>query len=676
MHPSQPRPSRRRPIRALLLAGALSLLAAPAATAASGTKSFETGGRCTIAGDLSVKGTMPANVAPGESFDVTITAITVGEHYFTPLPTPGGPKTVGSVSGTVGVTLQTDGAVSPTAAPESAVPYGPQGVQYSYFWSTAAQLPAGGLKVGPIVADAEGSPIVLRFGGATIRNTFSPNAGEPISSTRDCAATREPLGFISSGGPVPGTPVVTSISPDVVPATGGTEITLKGDHLASVYSISQAGSAVEVIDDHTVTFKSREFLYGGGTDGFAEGLRVDTDFGSWTSPTNDALIAYKGTTPPAQRPKRPTITGISGGGTLSFGQTIALTGTGLGSIESAGFADSGTSSTWEAPFISTSSTSLTLTTAYPYEVPSATVRPVVTESRYLLSSDPATTPALRWVDAASGGAGVPGTPVVRFGGFSRDSTFVDWPRPASSSEITGYEVYLDGKLYRGFLLNNIPSTGPLTERIEVRPSAPGRHTITVRARDAAGRASALSAPLTIDQPATFPQPASGLTPEVTPSAASAQVTWPGGGASEEEVDLLLDGRFLKTVPGAAGTTRLDGLTPGRTYRLQLIVRGADGFISDPGYAQFTTAAVGAPVITRVTGRLRAGAGGLLLISGSRLKGVKSVTIAGVKARVAVPVGTQLLVLAPRLPEGYHQLVVTNAAGPNAGAGPYVLYEAK
>ncbi|MFI6484710.1 spherulation-specific family 4 protein [Nonomuraea sp. NPDC050663] len=165
----------------------------------------------------------------------------------------------------------------------------------------------------------------------------------------------------------------------------------------------------------------------------------------------------------------------------------------------------------------------------------------------------------------------PGRPLAPVA-LSRGSTSLTlaWP---PVRDAVGYDVYVDGVRVTG--------TAGRTPAATVRDLPPGaRHTVAVRARDAAGNTSELGRAVQISTRAADPAaPASPANLRPTQvKVASVRLAWDAV-PDAASYDVALDGRTLLRLP--AGTTEIpvSGLTPGGTYAFTVTARDASGNLS-------------------------------------------------------------------------------------------------
>jgi chitodextrinase len=160
-------------------------------------------------------------------------------------------------------------------------------------------------------------------------------------------------------------------------------------------------------------------------------------------------------------------------------------------------------------------------------------------------------------------------------------------RPAPGA--VGYDVYLDGLRVAG-TAGRVPA---LTVR-NLEPRT--RYTVTVKARDLAGNASAAGAAASIETRRPDPSPPAtpaGLGAEQI-KVASVRLAW-ARSAGAASYDVLMDGRLLlrlpaELLPGDA-TVPVTGLTPATAYTFSVIARDTGGNVSAPTPGLSVTTAV-------------------------------------------------------------------------------------
>ncbi|GLX16467.1 MULTISPECIES: fibronectin type III domain-containing protein [Streptomyces] len=157
---------------------------------------------------------------------------------------------------------------------------------------------------------------------------------------------------------------------------------------------------------------------------------------------------------------------------------------------------------------------------------------------------------------------------------SATSVHVMWRTPATADGVSGYQVFQGGQLVR-----ELPADKTMTD---ITGLAPGTaYTFTVRAKDAAGNRSPLSAPAGVTTPAAKAEDHQAPTAPPTATGRAegpheARLSW--GAATDDTgvtaYDVYQAGVRVHTAPGTDGSTTVTGLQPGTAY--VFTVRARDG----------------------------------------------------------------------------------------------------
>ncbi|MFJ3881116.1 fibronectin type III domain-containing protein [Streptomyces sp. NPDC090077] len=157
---------------------------------------------------------------------------------------------------------------------------------------------------------------------------------------------------------------------------------------------------------------------------------------------------------------------------------------------------------------------------------------------------------------------------------SATSVHVMWQAADTADGVSGYQVFQGGQLVR-----ELPADRTMTDITGL--TAQTSYTFAVRAKDAAGNRSALSAPAQVTTPAAK---AEDRQPPTAPPAATgraegphaARLSWDAA-ADDTAVtayDVYQGGVRVHTAPGTDGSTTVTGLQPGTAY--VFTVRARDG----------------------------------------------------------------------------------------------------
>ncbi|MFE7134403.1 fibronectin type III domain-containing protein [Streptomyces sp. NPDC057638] len=186
---------------------------------------------------------------------------------------------------------------------------------------------------------------------------------------------------------------------------------------------------------------------------------------------------------------------------------------------------------------------------------------------------------------------------------SATSVHVMWTAATDDQSVTGYEVF-----QKGTRVSTLPGNKTMVDIDKLSPST--AYSFTVRAKDAQGKLSKPSAPVSVTTPAPTPD---DRKPPTTPSgltgavAGQKAVTLSWARATDDigvtAYDVYQEGTRIHSVPGTATSARVTGLRPGTVYTFTLRARdAAENSSPDSGSVDLTTpAAAGAGPNTAPTG---------------------------------------------------------------------------
>ncbi|MGW7098162.1 fibronectin type III domain-containing protein [Streptomyces sp. NPDC054838] len=193
---------------------------------------------------------------------------------------------------------------------------------------------------------------------------------------------------------------------------------------------------------------------------------------------------------------------------------------------------------------------------------------------------------------SGGGAEPPGAPVgITAQAGSATSVHVMWEAAEGGTPVTGYQLFQADRLIR-----DLPADKTMVDVTGLSPLT--AYAFTVRAKDAAGHRSALSAAARVTTPAAR---AADNRPPTAPAATTgradgpraARLTW--APASDDTgvtaYDVYQGGVRIHTAGPDRTSTTLTGLQPGTRYEFTVRARdGADNASPDGPVAEVTTAA--------------------------------------------------------------------------------------
>lgn len=335
---------RRRFVPALLLPLAMAQLLGGASPAgAAGSRTFNANITLTCAPSpaydvvLTLSGTAPATTSPGEPVQLTgLTAkLRVLEGTVLDWEDPRGSKTL--LANVEGLSLEAAGA-SPAALPVGGLPAKLPPVPHSTGGWGPASIPVSGISA---ATTAGSEPVTFRvrsFSYAGLLRYSDESWDVPFGPASTCtpAAGQTAAVVIPSTVPVPGAPVITSVSPGSGPvSSGGNVVTIKGSGFTRASGVLLRGgwppaTDVTVLDDETIRATLPDLRYEQYVN-----LQVVTDYGlSDDTPADDYLFGSLKPTP--------TITSITpASGPIIGGNTVTIRGTGFRDVRQVFFRGDG-----------------------------------------------------------------------------------------------------------------------------------------------------------------------------------------------------------------------------------------------------------------------------------------------------------------------------------------------
>ncbi len=216
------------------------------------------------------------------------------------------------------------------------------------FTATASGSPT------PVITESGTLPTGVTFSDGTISGTPTVTGSFPITLTAtngiDSPATQDFTLYVG--------PVVTAVSPDSGPTTGGTAVTVTGVDLADATAVDFGGTAGTIISNSATSISVSSPTGGAGT------VDVTVTTAGGTSATSAAdQFTYAAT---------PTVSAVSpSSGATTGGTTVTVTGTGLadatavdfGTRSAAIISDTATTVTVTSPTGSAGTVDVTVTTA-------------------------------------------------------------------------------------------------------------------------------------------------------------------------------------------------------------------------------------------------------------------------------------------------------------------------